>query len=135
MTAKILFDVGLFILIWMTQLIVYPSFTYYDKESLVRWHKKYTPRITIIVLPLMFGQLITHGVELLPEIEVLDLITFILILLAWLNTFLYAVPLHNKIQSSEEVMESAKKLVHVNAWRTACWSLVFLIDVFLVYSF
>jgi hypothetical protein len=30
---RLLFDAGLFVLIWMIQLSVYPSFLYYEKQN------------------------------------------------------------------------------------------------------
>ena len=60
----LLVDIGLVVLIWMVQLIVYPSFTFYSKENLVNWHQKYTARIAVIVIPLMFLQLILVIVDI-----------------------------------------------------------------------
>lgn len=83
-------------------------------------------------MPLMFGQLGFHVYQLTQQIGLLQIIALILIVLAWANTFLYAVPLHNQIGAGVEVIESAEKLVSVNAWRTGFWSVVFLIDLFLI---
>ena len=61
---RILFDVGLLVLIWMVQLIVYPSFLYYTHEQLVVWHTRYVKQISLIVIPLMFGQTLVSGYQL-----------------------------------------------------------------------
>ena len=53
-----LVDAGLAILIWMVQLIIYPSFLYYSEENLYAWHQKYTSKIAVIVVSLMLFQLI-----------------------------------------------------------------------------
>ena len=45
----LLVDAGLVVLIWMVQLIIYPSFLHYD-NNLVEWHHKYTSRIALIVV-------------------------------------------------------------------------------------
>ena len=132
MIYKLLFDFGIVVLIWMTQLIVYPSFTQFEPSDLQRWHTSYTMRISLIVMPLMLGQLGFHVYQLTQQAGLLQIITLILIVLAWANTFLYAVPLHNQIGAGVEVIESAEKLVSVNAWRTGFWSVVFLIDLFLI---
>ena len=50
-------DFGLVVLIWMIQLIVYPSFLHYTTTNLIKWHRKYTPLIGYIVGPLMLLQL------------------------------------------------------------------------------
>jgi DMSO reductase anchor subunit len=132
MTVKLLFDFGLFVLIWMTQLIVYPSFTQFDPVDLQKWHSSYTLRISILVMPLMVGQLVVHIHQLSRDYSLIPSVALVCILLAWVNTFLYAVPLHNQIASGVDISIAAEKLVSVNAWRTWCWSFVFFIDVFLL---
>ena len=132
MTVKLLFDFGLFVLIWMTQLIVYPSFTQFDPVDLQTWHSSYTLRISILVMPLMVGQLVVHIHQLSRDYSLIPSVALVCILLAWVNTFLYAVPLHNQIASGVDISIAAEKLVSVNAWRTWCWSFVFFIDVFLL---
>ncbi|MEO1023760.1 MAG: hypothetical protein AAFW89_14550 [Bacteroidota bacterium] len=131
MTNKLLFDFGLVVLIWMTQLIVYPSFAQFDPADLQRWHGSYTIRITLIVLPLMFGQLGLHLYGLSQGVNTIQIAALVLIGLAWVNTFFFAVPLHNQIGAGKDITEAAKQLVTVNAYRTVCWSAVFGIDVYL----
>ncbi len=133
-SLKLLFDFGLVVLIWMTQLIVYPSFVEFSESELLSWHPQYTLRITIIVLPLMFGQVLFHLIDLSKEATKERILSFIFIILAWLNTFLFAVPLHNQISLGVEVLEAAKQLVYTNAYRTAFWSIVFGIDVYLIFK-
>ena len=123
-----LVDFGLVILIWMTQLIVYPSFTYYSESELVTWHSKYTTAISLIVMPLMLGQVVLHGLGLLNDFSWLRLVAAVLIALAWVNTFFYAVPLHNKISANVDVLNAADQLVKINWYRTALWTLIFLIS-------
>jgi len=55
--SRLLLDFGLCILIWMVQLIVYPSFLFFSDNNLFTWHKTYTKAIALIVMPLMLGQL------------------------------------------------------------------------------
>lgn len=132
MQLKLLFDFGLVILIWMTQLIVYPSFTYYQSENLIRWHQKYTRAITIMVMPLMFGQIGWHSYDLFTTQSWLGWLAFSLILLAWINTFFYAVPLHHKIANNQQLADTINKLVMVNWYRTIWWTMVFIIDFYLI---
>jgi hypothetical protein len=130
---KLLFDFGLVILIWMTQLIVYPSFSEYSESALLSWHPAYTIRITIIVVPLMFGQLGMHILDLIRDQNKWKILAFILIILAWANTFFFAVPLHNQIAAGVNVTEAAADLVTVNAYRTFFWTAVFGIDLYLAF--
>lgn len=130
MHAKLIIDFGLVILIWMTQLVVYPSFTYYAESDLIQWHQRYTVAVSIIVMPLMLGQVLVHGVDLYQSISLVSILTITFIACAWINTFFFAVPLHNKISVGEEVLQNATRLVQINWYRTGLWSAVFLIDLF-----
>ena len=87
--VRLLFDFGLVILIWMVQLVVYPSFRYYKESDLMRWHERYTKAISIIVVPLMFGQLF---LVILQIVEVFDVVTALrkLVRQNWLRTFLWS---------------------------------------------
>lgn len=126
----LLVDFGLVVLIWMTQLVVYPSFSYYSKADLRSWHQRYTLAISFIVMPLMLGQLVVHGVAIWQDYTWIKVPAAILIVLAWIHTFFYAVPLHRKIGIGEDVRASAKALQNINWYRTFLWSVVFLLGLF-----
>lgn len=121
---RLLFDFGLFVLIWMIQLLVYPSFKHYGKEQLLEWHKQYTSRITIIVIPLMFGQLVTTGIQVWQDPTWYSISSFIIVSLLWILTFVQFVPLHTKISSDEASPEVLESLVQRNWLRTFLWSLL-----------
>ena len=124
-----LIDFGLLVLVWITQLVVYPSFTYFRPGDLYLWHPRYTKAISFLVIPLMLAQLLIHGFKLWQHFSLHGLLAAALIGLIWLNTFFYAVPLHNKISSGTDIASSAKKLVVVNWYRTALWTVVFLLGI------
>jgi hypothetical protein len=127
-------DFGLVVLIWMVQLIVYPGFSFYSEKHLLKWHKFYTPRITIVVAPLMFLQM---GIALYLsffEFSTLNLIYLILVLSTWLSTFSYFVPLHQKIEANMDPLQSAKKLTKGNWLRTFQWTFIFLFGLILLSS-
>ena len=69
---RLLFDFGLLVLIWLVQLVIYPSFLYYEQDNLKRWHEKYTQKITYVVLPLMMGQLIITTIHLFNDFSNVD---------------------------------------------------------------
>lgn len=127
---KLLSDFGLLILIWMVQIIIYPSFHYYSTKDLLIWHSKYTNLITFIVLPLMFIQLVSTGFLTFKTGNTLLIIQLILIILIWLSTFMQAVPLHNKIALNDDLINSITQLVKVNWIRTILWTLVFLLSIY-----
>ena len=126
---KAIVDFGLVVLIWMTQLVVYPSFTYFSENDLVNWHTRYTAAVSIMVMPLMLSQVALHGLGLVQDFAWIKVGAAVLIGLAWVNTFFYAVPLHNQIAAQQDVALASKGLVSVNWIRTVLWSLVFLLTV------
>ncbi len=130
LVARLCIDFGLFILIWMVQLIVYPSFIYIDANLFSQWHDKYTGLISVFVVPLMFTQVGLVLYQFITTQKVLVLIVGLLVLLIWINTFLYAIPCHNKLQVGKD-LEVVEQLIKINWWRTILWSLVCGISLYL----
>jgi hypothetical protein len=126
--ARLLMDFGFVILIWAVQLVIYPSFEYYSKQNLYTWHKSYTIRVTFIVLPLMFSQLILAAIQLWQIQNWYTIISAIFIIVLWLQTFLIFVPLHQSIDHNTPVENVCRKLTVKNWMRTILWSLLFLIS-------
>ena len=91
-------DFGMMVLIWIVQLIIYPGFLHYRVAALRKWHSSYTRLITWIVLPLMLGQVVVHGLGLWYDAHAVRWFQLIFIVMSWALTFFRAVPLHNKIQ-------------------------------------
>ncbi|WP_375577597.1 hypothetical protein ABWH96_11090 [Marivirga tractuosa] len=125
---KELSDFGLVVLIWLVQLIIYPSFTYMEKANLIAWHPKYTFMISVVVMPLMLIQLSSTFYLTYINFNYILLIQCILIALLWASTFLQAVPLHNQIESGIEIKKAAKDLVQVNWKRTIMWSIIVILN-------
>ena len=123
---RLLLDFGLVVLIWLVQLIIYPSFTYLERPKLLSWHGKYSLRISLVVIPLMLGQLFITIFQLMNGSLIIYLIA-ILVLAVWLITFLYFVPAHGKISRNEIDDRILDRLVTVNWWRTLIWSAIFIL--------
>ena len=126
---QLIVDSGLFILIWLVQLIIYPSFRYIEEKNFVGWHTRYTALIALIVTPLMFLQV---GVEVVCFLEQEPRWQRILIILAiWSATFTLSVPCHSRLHSAGKNLLIIQRLVTSNWIRTLCWSLLFLETVFI----
>jgi hypothetical protein len=123
--VRLVLDFGVLVLIWMTQLVVYPGFKFYSREGLLEWHKKYTSQITYIVLPLMLGQLVISGIQLWNVQSLYTLGSFLIIVLLWASTFLQFIPLHNKIAAGNFNTETGMQLVKKNWLRTVLWTALF----------
>ncbi|MEL6668656.1 MAG: hypothetical protein AAFP08_06775 [Bacteroidota bacterium] len=131
---RLVFDSAALVLIWLVQLVIYPSFLYMDKQDFLVWHPIYTRKVTWVVMPIMLGQLVIYGV-LLVNSQSPDLwMNTALVGLAWLITFVYAVPLHMTIEQANQPKRKAAKLVTINWYRTAIWTAIFLVDIWVFRS-
>ena len=122
---RLVLDTALLVLIWMVQLIIYPSFLYYQPQDLVKWHRRYTMGITTIVLPLMLGQLLVSLYQLLQVQNSYTITSCSFVLLLWLATFSIFVPRHNAISKGITSKNLLHNLVHYNWLRTFLWTFLF----------
>ena len=120
-------DFGLVVLIWLVQLIIYPSFARIDRNVFIAWHGDYTRWITIIVVPLMFAQLFFSIWQLTSTQHVTSWIRLLLVVAVWLLTFFQAVPLHNQLNNEGNTTALTESLVTVNWPRTILWTLIFVL--------
>jgi len=123
----LLIDFGLLVLIWMVQLLIYPSFLYFQSSDLLKWHHAYTPRITFIVLPMMLFQLLAHSWNVYASFSIVNVLLCVIVFATWLVTFLISVPLHHKIASNVAMKDACKLLIKTNWIRTVLWSFVFIL--------
>lgn len=128
LTARLIIDFGLVVLIWLVQLIIYPGFAYYSPDDLAIWHPKYTNLITLVVGPLMLAQVVATGGSLLGQFSGLTLIVAVLVGVVWWSTAFQAIPLHNRIDAGVDLPQTIAQLVRVNWLRTWLWTVIFGID-------
>lgn len=132
---RLIIDGGMAVLIWMVQLIVYPSFKYCNKNHLVLWHKKYSGRLAVIVIPLMFSQLIISIIQLFEKVDFNNSVYAILVWSLWLITFVFFVPLHGKIAQGTSTLKTLSSLIIRNWIRTVLWTLLLILSVsFRIYT-
>ncbi|MEN8731264.1 MAG: hypothetical protein ABF321_01680 [Bacteroidia bacterium] len=125
---------GLVVLIWMVQLLLYPSFNFYSKQNLVSWHTSYTPRITFIVAPLMLIQLAVAVFRIYIDLRLHYVLFATLVAAAWLVTFFVFIPMHSKIQEGGASDMLMSRLVNLNWSRTLIWSAIFLLECWHLYE-
>ena len=124
--TTLLIDAGLVVLIWMVQLVVYPSFTYYPPKNLIEWHQKYTTGIAVIVIPLMLAQLVLAIVAVCYQPNFVSLFTLLIVIFLWIFTFISFAPLHFKISEGKPNQQLLQLLIRRNWIRTFLWSSLFL---------
>jgi hypothetical protein len=121
----LLADAGMLATICAVQWLIYPSFSYFNREQLIVWHQKYTLRIGLIVVPLMSLQLLGGAYRCLRRFEIQNIAYLAIILTLWALTFVIFVPLHRKISRGTASGNDLQKLVGQNRMRTLFWSIAF----------
>jgi len=116
---------GMFGLIWLVQLVLYPAFGYIEPQQFRKFHFLHTQRITFIVGPLMCVELGASLGIFLSQPSVFWGTGLALTLAIWLNTFFVSVPAHNQLalgDSKEVRTEQIERLVRTNWFRTILWT-------------
>ena len=122
--TRLVLDVGLLVLTWMIQLIVYPSFLFYTAKELIAWHKMYTKAIALIVIPLMLGQLGITIYQVFLEQNTYTSTSIVLVVSIWGITLLKFAPMHQQISEGNTQIQLLKKLVQNNWIRTIIWNIL-----------
>ena len=125
-----LVDFGMFVVLWLVQLVIYPSFLRIESSDLLAWHKAYTLRVSFVILPLMFGQLALSILSVVGDASILEWTAFVFVLVCWILTFFVSVPLHRKIEQNDITRETRQKLITTNWPRTILWSVIFGLGLF-----
>ncbi len=111
------------ILIWLVQIIIYPGFRRIPPEEFKAYHKWYVIRISSVVLPLMLAELIvTVWWVLSADYAAGPILSGVLVLIVWLSTFMFQVPIHNQLKAGKED-RAIRRLVATNWTRTVAWTL------------
>ena len=118
-------------LIWVIQLVHYPSFRFIDESRFADFHRFHTLSISLIVIPLMLTELVTGSCRFLicmdqsiadPFILWGERVAFVALLGVWGSTFFIQVPLHERLALSRDP-QLIEALVQSNWIRTGLWSL------------
>ena len=131
---RLMIDVALWMLIWLVQLIIYPSFLHTDQKPFKAWHNSYTGRITIFVAPLMFSQTGIYTWQSFSRGRWDDWAGLALVTITWLCTFVLSVPCHDRMQREGYSQDVIQRLVTTNWPRTAAWNLVLLVDLWVFFT-
>lgn len=111
--------------IWLVQVVQYPSFLLVPSDHFVNYHKKHSDRISYVVAPVMLIELVS-AYWLFYELGERFLYFFILSLLIFTATAFISVPLHNKLSKGKDE-KVIGQLIHTNWLRTAMWSVKLLL--------
>ena len=110
-------------LIWTIQVVHYPLFAQVGREAFPAYHRRHSQRITWVVAPLMFAELLTAGLLLFTGYrDACFLVSLPLLVFNWVSTGLIQIPLHTKLGAGF-TPEIHSRLVATNWWRTSAWTL------------
>ena len=120
--------------IWVIQIVHYPSFHFIEKELYTAFQKFHMNKISIIVIPIMLAELIT-GVMLLLDKSSRSpflIISFVILVLIWLITGVFFSKAHNELMTGYQELV-VNQLVVMNWIRTLLWTLRLLLLTCFVY--
>jgi len=109
-------------LIWVMQLIHYPSFNYIEDFRFKRFSAFHQFFISILVMPLMLIELSVSSIYLYEEGSRFWLVQVLFLMLIWLVTGLISGPTHKKLLDHGKNEELIDRLIKTNWIRTIAWS-------------
>ena len=110
--------------IWVIQLVHYPSFHFIKPDIYTVFQKFHMEKISMIVMPMMIAELITVLLLLYSEDSknILIIISFILLIIIWGITAVFFSGMHNKlIAGYQETI--VNDLIVMNWIRTLLWTI------------
>lgn len=125
------FHTSLFILTWVIQLVIYPSFMDTEGEMHRSSHTRYIKRSGSIAIPLMFGQLVLSIFAWFEHSTPIDTVIVVLVAVIWVVTLFFALPAHQKVNDSETETkaEDLRALYRWHSVRSTAWTAIWLLDV------
>jgi hypothetical protein len=114
--------------IWIVQLVHYPSFKFISAEKFLEFERFHCNRISIIVMPIMSIEFLSGAFILFNNDQTpLFILNFIGLVLIWISTFFIQSSLHSKLLLNYS-LKNIQLLVKTNWIRTFLWSMrVFLL--------
>ena len=109
-------------LIWLIQVVHYPSFHYIASERFKAFENFHAKSITFIVFPLMLAELVTSILITLNSVTTFNIINLISVLLLWLMTLIVSMPKHKRLSNGYD-KQTINSLNLTNWPRTIIWSL------------
>jgi hypothetical protein len=123
---------GLVILIWMIQILIYPSFLYYSDDVFIKAMRAHQRKMTLIVFPLMMSELILSIYHVFNYRSLYAMVSLFLVILIWLSTIFIQMPIHERLLINKNQSE-IYALIKTNWIRTVLWSIKLLILISQIY--
>ena len=108
--------------IWVIQLLHYPSFHFINDQKYIEFQHFHMQRISFIVVPVMLIELASALLLAYFFESSLTIILLALVLGIWAITFIFFTNMHQKLTDGYD-HSIVDRLVQINWSRTALWSL------------
>ena len=116
-------------LIWVIQLVHYPTFNFVDEPKFSAFERFHTTRITLIVVPIMIIELLSAVVLVMYAQNLIFITNLIFVLVIWLVTFTFSVPFHTALCKAKND-QLIQKLILTNWLRTILWTIKSILLIF-----
>ena len=120
-------------LIWLVQIVHYPSFRFIDELQFTSFQEFHMRRISYIVLPIMLLELGTAGILVFNNPNRLFVLNLTIVVLIWASTFFLSMSAHQNLVEGKS-LEIINKLVITNWPRTVLWSIRSILLGWMVYE-
>ena len=117
-------------IIWVIQLLHYPTFHFIKQSDYVEFQHFHMQRISFIVVPVMIIELLSGFMLVYYFRSNLLILCLIILLVIWLITFVFFTKLHQSLLGGYDKI-IVKKLVQINWSRTVLWSLRLIILIYI----
>ena len=117
-------------IIWVIQLLHYPTFHFIKESDYVEFQHFHMQRISFIVVPVMIIELLSGFMLVYYFRSNLLILCLIILLVIWLITFVFFTKLHQSLLGGYDKI-IVDKLVQINWSRTVLWSLRLIILIYI----
>ena len=117
-------------IIWVIQLLHYPTFHFIKESDYVEFQYFHMQRISFIVVPVMTTELLSGFMLVYYFRSNLLILCLIILLVIWSITFVFFTKLHQSLLGGYDKI-IVDKLVQINWSRTVLWSLRLIIRIYI----
>ena len=123
-TVHLIFTSIMVGVIWLVQVVHYPSFNFIDKKFYSDFQNFHIKRISFIVIPVMLLELVSGLILIFLDNRHSTpiLISFGILILIWIITGLFFAKAHQDLTVGYD-REIVKKIIKLNWIRTLLWSI------------
>ena len=120
--------------IWVIQLVHYPSFHFIELKQYTTFQKFHMSRISYVVIPAMLTELFTLILIIISmdKVDPIILASALLLIVIWLMTAVFFSGVHQKLTLGYDQVV-VEKLVKLNWGRTLLWTLrLLLVSIYII---